>query len=158
MLTYLYINSGNITDISCFSNLGSGTVTDISCLSNIKTLRELRLYCPKVKSFNGIFSQVKTLHVTEKLVADLARTGDGILADKKVTWVEALQVVPQLMQLPNLLPVFPLAKTEWIGADAESKADAIAYANEKFDFANENVEVKVEAAFGVVIHIGTLLQ
>lgn len=30
-----------------------------------------------------------------KWLADLARTGDGILADKKVTWVEALQVVPQ---------------------------------------------------------------
>jgi len=93
-----------------------------------------------------------------KWLADLARTGDGILADKKVSWVEALQVVPQLMQLPTLLPVFPLAKTEWIGADAESKEDAIEYANEMFDFANEKVEVKVEAVFGAIIHIGTLLQ
>jgi len=93
-----------------------------------------------------------------KWLADLANTGDGILADKKVTWMEALQVVPQLMQLPALLPIFPLAKTEWIGADAESKADSIAFANEKFDFANEKAEVKVEAAFGAIIHIGTLLQ
>lgn len=93
-----------------------------------------------------------------KWLADLSKAGDSILADGKVSFIEVLQLVSPLTALTALLPKFAFAKDEWIGADADSKADAIAYANEQFDFAKDKLEVKVEAAVGAIIHLGTLLQ
>lgn len=91
-------------------------------------------------------------------LADLANKGDAILEDKKVSWTEALSLVPNLMSLPALIPVFPLAKDEWVNADNDSKADVTQYAESKFDFANDKVEKKVEASLGIIVHFGTLLE
>lgn len=93
-----------------------------------------------------------------KWLADLSKAGDSILADGKVSFIEVLQLVSPLTALTALLPKFAVAKDEWINGDSESKADSTLYAEAQFDFTNDKLETKVEAAFGAIIHIGTLLQ
>lgn len=90
--------------------------------------------------------------------ASLANTGDAILEDKKITLAEGFSLLPLLMQVATLLPVFPAAKDEWVNADNEAKAVIIDHAQGAIDFRNDKLEFKVEAAFGALAHLATLLQ
>lgn len=91
-------------------------------------------------------------------LADIGKTGDAVLADGKVTFLEGLQLLPNVMQIGSLLPKFKPAKNEWIKADAESKEEVEGYIREQFEFANEKLEAKVEAALQAVIQLGTLFE
>lgn len=86
------------------------------------------------------------------LIADGAKTTEDILADKKVTFIEAFQFAPILMRIPGVIPKFTLAKDELLNADDESRADIISYAQSNFDLASDKAEKVMEHLVGVLTH------
>lgn len=76
-----------------------------------------------------------------------------ILKDKKVTFQEAIQLLPQVMQLPDLITQLPEVKAEWNDRDQAELEEINAFVKNNFDLDDDKLEAAIEGAFDVVISI-----
>jgi hypothetical protein len=77
---------------------------------------------------------------------DFSQSITSALADGKVSWIEAIGFVPELMQLQGVVKSWPLVKQEIADLDSDERADLCNFAVESFDIPNDQVEEFVETA------------
>lgn len=73
-----------------------------------------------------------------------------ILADKKVTFQEAIGLLPQVMQLPELVSEFPAIQQQWKDRTPETLESLKAFVKLHFDLDDDKLEEAIEAAFTTV--------
>lgn len=72
------------------------------------------------------------------------------LADKKITFQEAIGLLPQVMQLPDLVSKLPAVREEWKNRTTESLAALKEFVKIHFDIDDDQLELAIEAAIGTV--------
>jgi hypothetical protein len=93
----------------------------------------------------------KNLKRMLKLTADIMTEASDDLKDGKISWLEGLGFVDELMQLPGVIKTWPAIKQEIGELSADEKTDLYEYAVEIFDIPNDKAEEFVEKALAWVI-------
>ena len=78
------------------------------------------------------------------------------LDDKKLTFIEALGLVPDLVDLPGLIRDSEVLWSELNDIDAAERQELLQYVKDELDVDNDKVEVVVESALTVVSAIAGL--
>lgn len=93
----------------------------------------------------------KNLKKMLKLVADLMTEVSDDLKDGKISWLEGLGFVDELMQLPGVVKSWDAIKLEIGELSPAEKTDLHEYAADIFDIPNDKAEAFIERALAWVI-------
>lgn len=93
----------------------------------------------------------KNLKKMLKLVANIMTEAADDLKDGKISWVEGLGFVDELMQLPGIVKTWPAIKQEIGELSTAERTDLYDYAVEIFDIPNDRAEEFVEKTLAWVI-------
>lgn len=81
-----------------------------------------------------------------------------ILQDGKVTLAEGLSLLPDLLQISDIVASIPAIKEEFKAMTSEDRAELNSYIAENFDIDNDVLEAKIEKAVAAALAILDLVS
>ena len=101
---------------------------------------------------------IENLKLVAKFGITLGQDAARILADGKVTAIEGLSLLPDLMGISGILSAKDDIAAEFKDLDTAERAELNAYIASEFDLANDVLEAKIEKSIAAAISILDLVS
>ena len=91
-----------------------------------------------------------------KVAIDFGEALDKKLADGKLTFIEAFQLIPDLRELPWAISNASIIKDELLDLTDLEKAELVQYIKDELDLENDKVESIIENAISALLALSVL--
>lgn len=103
-------------------------------------------------------SDLQSLYNVIKAATDIADQVANIIADKKITWGEALSLVGQTGNFQLIVSQGPAAVRAYLSTGDQDREDALNYLAEQLELPSQIVDAKVDATIRYIGHLETHIR